>query len=86
MRPRDRLWQLDQWRRQGEGKLAEAFGKRFLEQDKASRLFLFRGDLEKEFKSYHPAGKEILTAFVNGINAYIELTRATLSCYRSSLN
>jgi penicillin amidase len=73
---RDRLWQLDLWRRQGEGKLAEAFGERFLEKDKAARLFLYRGDLEKEFKSYHPEGKKILTAFVNGINAYIDLTRA----------
>jgi penicillin G amidase len=71
---RDRLWQLDQWRRQGEGKLAEAFGERFLEQDKASRLFLYRGNLEKELESYHPHGKKIFGAFVNGINAYIRLT------------
>ena len=73
---RDRLWQLDVWRRQGEGKLAEAFGKRFLEKDKAARLFLYRGDMEKEFKSYHPEGKRILAAFAKGINAYIDLTRS----------
>ncbi len=73
---RDRLWQLDVWRRQGEGKLAEAFGRRFLEKDIAARLFLYRGDLEKEFRSYHPDGKKILTAFARGINAYIDLTRA----------
>ncbi|MHB9030972.1 MAG: penicillin acylase family protein, partial [Candidatus Latescibacterota bacterium] len=73
---RERLWQLDLWRRQGEGKLAEAFGPRFLEKDKAARLFLYRGDQEKEFRSYHPRGKKILTAFVQGINAWIDLTRA----------
>jgi len=72
---RDRLWQLDLWRRQGEGKLAEAFGPRFVEQDRASRHFLYRGDLDSEFGSYHPRGREILTAFTNGINAYIDLTR-----------
>lgn len=72
---RDRLWQLDLWRRQGEGKLAEAFGPRFVDQDRAARLFLYRGDLEAELSSYHPRGKEILTAFTNGINAYIDLTR-----------
>jgi penicillin amidase len=72
---RDRLWQLDLWRRQGEGKLAEAFGARFVDQDRAARLFLYRGDLEEEFRSYHPNGKQILTAFINGINAYIDLTR-----------
>src|SRR5229473_2933197 len=73
---RDRLWQLDLWRRQGEGKLAEAFGERFVSQDRAARLFLYRGDLDREFRSYHPQGREILTAFTNGINAYIDLTRA----------
>ncbi len=73
---RDRLWQLDLWRRQGEGKLAEAFGERFVSQDRAARLFLYRGDLDREFSSYHPQGIEILTAFTNGINAYIDLTRA----------
>jgi penicillin G amidase len=73
---RERLWQLDLWRRQGEGKLSEAFGPRFLEKDKAARLFLYRGDREKEFRSYHPRGKKILTAFTNGINAFIDLTKA----------
>ena len=72
---RDRLWQLDLWRRQGEGKLAEAFGSRFVNQDRAARLFLYRGDLDAELSSYHPQGREILTAFTNGINAYIDLTR-----------
>jgi penicillin amidase len=72
---RDRLWQLDLWRRQGEGKLAEAFGPRFVEKDRAARLFLFRGDMEKEFRSYHPEGKRILTAFAKGINAYVDLTQ-----------
>ncbi|HKD41434.1 MAG TPA: penicillin acylase family protein, partial [Myxococcaceae bacterium] len=51
---RDRLWQLDLWRRQGEGKLAEAFGSRFVNQDRAARLFLYRGDLDAELSSYHP--------------------------------
>src|SRR5436305_989143 len=43
---RDRLWQLDLWRRQGEGKMAEQFGPRFVAEDRAARLFLFRGNLE----------------------------------------
>ena len=72
---RDRLWQLDLWRKQGEGKLSESFGPRFLEKDRAARLFIYRGDLKKEFRSYHPDGEKILTAFTNGINAYIDLTK-----------
>lgn len=73
---RDRLWQLDLWRRQGEGKMAEQFGPRFIEQDRAARLFLFRGDMQAEFASYHPEGKAILTAFANGINAYVNWVKA----------
>ncbi|VFR28162.1 Penicillin acylase (Penicillin amidase) [plant metagenome] len=73
---RDRMWQLDLWRRQGEGKMAEQFGPRFVEQDRAARMFLYRGDLESEFASYHPRGKAILTSFSQGINAYVDWVRA----------
>lgn len=73
---RDRLWQLDQWRRRGEGKMAEQFGPRFVDADRAARLFLFRGDLEAEYASYHPQGKQILTAFADGVNAYIASVKA----------
>ncbi len=73
---RDRLWQLDLWRRQGEGKMAEQFGPRFVEQDRAARLFLYRGDLQAEFASYHPQGKAILTSFAAGINAYVDWVKA----------
>lgn len=74
---RDRLWQLDQWRRRGEGKMAEQFGPRFLEHDRAARLFLFRGNLDEEFASYHPRAREILTAFSEGINAYVDEAKAS---------
>lgn len=73
---RDRMWQLDLWRRQGEGKMAEQFGPRFVEQDRAARLFLYRGDLKTEFASYHPDGQAILTSFANGINAYVDWLKA----------
>ncbi|HEX2541408.1 MAG TPA: penicillin acylase family protein [Caldimonas sp.] len=73
---RDRLWQLDQWRRRGEGKMAEQFGPRFVAADTAARKFLFRGDLEAEYASYHPDAKEILTAFADGVNAYVDQVKA----------
>ena len=73
---RDRLWQLDQWRRRGEGKMAEQFGPRFVAADTAARKFLYRGDLDAEYASYHPDGKEILTAFADGINAYVDQVQA----------
>ncbi|MCS6816347.1 MAG: penicillin acylase family protein, partial [Blastocatellia bacterium] len=68
---RDRLFQLELWRRQATGTLAEAFGPRFLEHDRAARLFRFRGDLEAELRHYHPRGPQIIGAFVAGINARI---------------
>ncbi len=73
---RDRLWQLDQWRRRGEGRMAEQFGPRFVEADRAARLFLYRGDLDTEFAAYHSHGKDILTAFAEGINAYVDAAKA----------
>src|SRR6187549_18150 len=41
---RDRLFQIDLWRRRGLGQLAEVFGPAYVDQDKAARLFLYRGD------------------------------------------
>lgn len=73
---RDRMWQLDQFRRRGEGKMAEQFGERFVTADRAARKFLYRGNLDAEFASYHPQGREILTAFSDGINAYVDYIKA----------
>jgi penicillin G amidase len=69
---RDRLWQIDLWRKRGLGLLAADFGPGYLAQDKAVRLFLYRGDMGAEWRSYAPDAKQICEAFVSGINAYIE--------------
>ena len=71
---RDRLWQLDLWRRRGTGTLSEVFGPDYLEQDKAARLLLYRGDMYAEWLAYASDTKRIVTAFTRGINAFIELT------------
>ncbi len=68
---RDRLFQMDLWRRRGLGELAEVFGPEFVEQDKAARLFLYRGDMKKEWAAYSPDAQAIATQFVAGVNAYI---------------
>ena len=69
---RDRLFQIDLWRRRGLGQLSEVFGPAFVEQDKAARLFLYRGDMDKEWAAYGPDAKEIAGHFVAGVNAYID--------------
>ncbi len=71
---RDRLWQIDLWRKRGLGLLAAEFGPGFLAQDYASRLFLYRGDMAAEWVSYAPDTQAICAAFTAGINAYVALT------------
>lgn len=73
---RDRLWQLDLWRKRGLGLLAADFGSGYVEQDRAARLFLYRGDMEAEWASYSDDAEEICGRFVAGINAYIERCEA----------
>ena len=68
---RDRLFQIDLWRRHGLGELAEVFGPEFVDQDKAARLFLYRGDMKREWAAYSPDAEAIATQFAAGINAYI---------------
>jgi len=72
---RDRLFQIDLWRRRGHGLLASAFGAAYVEQDRASRLFLYRGDLDAEWEAYGPETRSIVTAFVSGVNAYVAWAR-----------
>ncbi|MSO74788.1 MAG: penicillin acylase family protein [Alphaproteobacteria bacterium] len=70
---RDRLWQIDLARKRGLGLLAADFGPGYLAQDRAARLFLYRGDMKKEWSCYGADSKQICTAFAKGINAYIDL-------------
>jgi penicillin amidase len=72
---RDRLFQLELWRRQATGTMAEALGARWVDRDRASRLLKYRGSMTRELTHYHPRGPAIITAFVAGVNAYIEQAR-----------
>jgi penicillin amidase len=72
---RDRLWQIDTWQRRGLGLLSQVWGADYAEQDRAARLFLFRGDMHAEWLAYGSDTKAIGAAFTAGINAYITLTR-----------
>ncbi|MFT3825284.1 MAG: penicillin acylase family protein [Chitinophagaceae bacterium] len=69
---KDRLFQFEIWRRQATGTLAEILGPREIQRDIGARLFSYRGDMDKELNHYHPQGKAIITAFTEGVNAYID--------------
>lgn len=69
---RDRLFQIDLWRRRGLGLLAEVFGEQFVAQDRAARLFRYRGDSRTEWLAYGSSTKAIATAFTAGVNAGVD--------------
>lgn len=73
---RDRLWQIDLWRKRGLGLLAADFGPGYLMQDRAARLFLYRGDMTPEWAAYGDDAQMICTAFAAGINAGVDLVDA----------
>jgi penicillin amidase len=72
---RDRLFQIDFWRRRGLGLLSEVFGAAYVEHDRAARLFLYRGDMHAEWLAYGSDTKRVTSAFVRGINAFVALCR-----------
>ena len=71
MAGRDRMFQLDLWRRAGVGRLSEVLGPSYLERDRIAQLLRFRGDFNEEWTSYAPDTWPIAVAFTNGINAYV---------------
>jgi penicillin amidase len=73
---RDRLWQIDLWRKRGLGLLSNSLGPAYVNQDRAARLFLYRGDMDKEWGAYAPNAKAWVAAFVEGVNAYVAEVRS----------
>ena len=72
---RDRLWQIDTWRRRGLGQLSEVFGADYVAQDKAARMFLYRKDMYSEWLAYGNDAKRITESFVAGINAFVKVAQ-----------
>lgn len=73
----DRLFQMEMWKRAGQGRLAEVLGPSAVERDINARLLQYRGDMKKEYASYSPDTEKILRAFTDGINAEIRSLTAS---------
>ena len=71
----DRLWQMDLFRRNARGELAEILGagpnNAVLEQDKQHRIIGFAHEADAEAAQATPQSRAILEAYANGVNAYI---------------
>jgi penicillin amidase len=67
----DRLFQLDLSNRRELGRMAEAFGPRFVPADRAARLFHYRGDVDAELRALPADVLDCARGYVAGINARI---------------
>jgi penicillin amidase len=68
----DRLFQMELWKRAGQGRLAEILGPAAVQRDINARRLRYRGDMQAEYQSYAPDTQRILRAFTAGINAFID--------------
>ena len=71
----DHMWEMELWRRNGEGTLSEILGPDYVQRDRLARLLAFRGDWNAEFKKYNPEGPVIFGSFADGVNAAIQHAR-----------
>lgn len=68
----DRLFQMELARRQASGRLSEVVGDATVEQDRYFRTLGLRRAAEKSLAVYPEETVELLEAFADGVNAYME--------------
>ncbi|RPI66392.1 MAG: penicillin acylase family protein, partial [Ignavibacteriae bacterium] len=68
----DRLWQLDVWRRIGQGRLAEVLGRMAAPADAFMRALDIDQIAVNQFRSLPDVTKNQLRAYAHGVNAYID--------------
>ncbi|KMK77028.1 penicillin acylase family protein [Alkalihalobacillus pseudalcaliphilus] len=71
----DRLFQMDMSRRQASGTLSEVIGEAPIDNDKYFRTLGLRRAAEDSLHMYSDYGRQVLEAFANGVNAYIDELR-----------
>jgi len=67
----DRLWQLDAYRRNANGELAEVMGPSLVRHDKMQRLQQFRNVARRIYGNLAPEERARLEAYARGVNLYI---------------
>ena len=68
----DRLFQMDLYRRAGEGRLAEVLGEPGLEADRSMRTLGFARVAAQELLVLRPDGRAALDAYAEGVNKFLE--------------
>jgi len=82
----DRLFQMEFTRRIGQGRLSEMFGKKTYLLDAWSRTIGFARIAEEMWKKASPKTQQLLTAYSNGVNNYIENHRSNLGFEFDAMN
>ncbi len=68
----DRLWQMDAFRRNSNGELAELLGPSLVRHDTAQRVFQFRNTAQRVYDHLAPADRARLDAYARGVNLFID--------------
>jgi penicillin amidase len=75
----ERMWQMEVWRHISAGRLSELFGSSTLETDRFVRTLDWRGSAERDLKALSPAAHAALDAYSDGVNAWLDVHRGSLS-------
>ncbi len=67
----DRLWQMELFRRVGQGRLAELLGSFALPADRYLRTLDLYGQAQKTVPALSPATQSLLKAYADGVNSYL---------------
>lgn len=67
----DRLWQMDAFRRNANGELAEVLGPSMLRHDKAQRVYQFRLTARRVYSNLGAADRARLDDYARGVNLFI---------------
>ncbi|HUY94656.1 MAG TPA: penicillin acylase family protein [Terracidiphilus sp.] len=68
----DRLWQMDLWRRNANGELAEILGSALVKHDRMQRIFGFRRAAERIYANLDSDDRRRLDEYARGVNLFIQ--------------
>ena len=74
----DRLWQMDAYRRNANGELAEVMGPSLLRHDKTQRLQQFRNIAHSIYANLSAEDRARLESYARGVNLYIAQNQNSL--------
>jgi penicillin amidase len=74
----ERMWQMEVWRRIGQGRLSELFGESTLEFDRYTRTLGLHAAAEHDLEATTGAARAALDAYAEGVNAWLEANRDQL--------